>query len=183
VLSEKQEVREGERLRLSDVARVYEQHSNDVSKTIRRIIARSNGSADIACEDLAQTAFLLFCRAVRAGKIDRSLNIGGYLSQIARNVARDWVVGGNREMLMAAIPDETTDATGEPADDVDVGAIRTYLAGLSPELRYFYILRFERDLPLLQIARLLKISRQRARTLEGRMLSGGRRLFRLSATD
>jgi RNA polymerase sigma factor (sigma-70 family) len=182
VLSGKQSASENDQLRPNDVVRVYAHHSNDVSKTIRRIIARSNGSAEAACDDLVQTAFLLFCRAVRAGKVDRSLNVGGYLAAIARNVAHDWIVGRNREILVPAIPDETN-ATAEPPDDLDVGAIRAYLAGLSPELRSFYVLRFERDLPLLQIARLLKISRQRVRTMELRLLGGGRRILRLPATD
>jgi RNA polymerase sigma factor (sigma-70 family) len=182
VLSEKQSVSGSEPLRPSDVARVYAHHSNDVSKTIRRIVARANGSAAEACDDLVQTAFLLFCRAVRAGKVDRSLNVGGYLTAIARNVARDWIGGRSREILVPAIHAETN-ATAEPADDVDVGTIRAYLAGLSPELRHFYVLRFERDLPLLEIARQLKISRQRVRTLDVRLLDGGRRILRFPTTD
>ncbi|HVV48576.1 MAG TPA: sigma-70 family RNA polymerase sigma factor [Polyangia bacterium] len=173
MLPEKRRVGGDDQLRPSDVVRVYTEHSDDVSKTIRRIAGRSSGSAE--CDDLVQTTFLLFHRAVRAGKVDRSLNIGGYLSTIARNVARDWIVGRSREVLVAAIPEETTEAAGEAANDVDVGVVRTYLAALSPELRDFYVLRFEKELPLLQIARLLKTSRQRVRTLELRLLGEGRK--------
>ena len=105
------------------------------------------------------------------------------MAAIARNVALDWMVGRNREVLVAAIPNDTIDATAEPADAVDVRAIRAYLAGLPPDLRYFYVLRFERDLPLLQIARLLKSSRQRVRTLELQLLEQGRKILLFSAGD
>jgi RNA polymerase sigma factor (sigma-70 family) len=165
----------------------YERHCDDVRATVLRIVQNSRYcSFDI--DDLVQTSFLRFLEAMQSGKVDNSSNPGGYIAVISRNATYDWILGRRREQPIthAAVPTALRSQAAEGDREQvaerrhDISKVRAYLGHLSSELFNLYFLRFDRQLSQLQVARDLGISRQRVRTLEGRLLRDARQSLRVS---
>jgi RNA polymerase sigma factor (sigma-70 family) len=154
-----------------------EGHLDDVRAAIKHVLRRSrHGANDV--EDLMQTSFLRFLCALREGRVDQDANVGGYLATIARNAAHDWLAARSREKNIQKIEPPIVDQDVVRPERVDLGALHKYVLQLPSELARIFEMRFGGELSQLQVARKLKISRQRVRTLEARLLRDGQRALR-----
>jgi RNA polymerase sigma factor (sigma-70 family) len=157
-----------------------EEHAGDVRAAIKHVLRRSR-HCENDVDDLVQTSFLRFLYALREGRVDRDANVGGYLATIARNAAHDWLSARSREKTLQEIQPPELERDTASTERVDLHALQKYLLRLPSDLARIYEMRFGGELSQLQVARTLKISRQRVRTLEGRLLREGQRALR--ATD
>lgn len=138
-----------------DARRVIEAHYDDVLAYCRR----HTQTADEA-QDVAQEVFLRFVRTA-----DRYRDAGkplAYLLTIARNVCID--AGRARSWALFELPDDEVlvdpaagPATAEERDDAD--GLRRALDALPQDMRELLELRFDQELKLAEIARVLGISR------------------------
>ena len=149
-----------------------EEHVGDVRAAIKHVLRRSR-HCDNDVDDLVQTSFLRFLCAVREGRVDADANAGGYLATIARNAAHDWLSARSREKGLQEIELPIVDREVTRSEPVDLQVLQKYLLRLPADLARIYEMRFGGELSQLQVARTLKISRQRVRTLEGRLLREG----------
>jgi len=154
-----------------------EEHARDVRTAIKHVLRRSR-HCDNDLDDLVQTSFLRFLCALREGRVDEDANVGGYLATIARNAAHDWLSARSREKSLQEIQPPTVERDPVRTERVDLQALQKYLLRLPSDLARIYEMRFGGELSQLQVARALKISRQRVRTLEGRLLREGQRALR-----
>jgi RNA polymerase sigma factor (sigma-70 family) len=161
---------------MSEIRWFGQEHVADVRAAIKHVLRRSHRS-DTDVDDLVQTSFLRFLCALRDGRVDQDANVGGYLATIARNAAHDWLVARSREKNIREAGETVGGGVSVP-DRNDLRALHRYLGQLSSELASVYEMRFNGELSQLQVARKLKISRQRVRTLEGRLLREGQRALR-----
>jgi RNA polymerase sigma factor (sigma-70 family) len=105
-------------------------------------------------------------RAARA-----HLHLTSYVAAMAKNAAIDWNRSRRNELVVPQTPEQAA-VDHRPFRENHYASLDSYVAALAPELRSLYHLRFERDCSLLEAARLLGLSRQRARTLERRLKLG-----------
>jgi RNA polymerase sigma-70 factor, ECF subfamily len=125
--------------------------------------------------DLVQDIFArAFAPAARMG-FDGVRDYGPYLSTLSRNLLADWARRQGREIPTDA-PDLDAMAEPEPADDeLDpelTALVRRFLTELTPDLRAFQEVRFERGLSQQATADVLGLTRQTVRTLEQRIRKG-----------
>jgi RNA polymerase sigma factor (sigma-70 family) len=161
---------------MSDVRWFSEEQLADVRAAIRHVLRRSH-RCDTDVDDLVQTSFLRFLCALREGRVQQDANVGGYLATIARNAAHDWLVARSREKGMREA-EKTAGRDLAVPEHADLRALHRYIKQLPAELGRVYELRFGAELSQLQVARKLKTSRQRVRTLENRLLRDGQRALR-----
>ena len=154
-----------------------EKHVGDVRAAIKHVLRRSR-HCDTDVDDLVQTSFLRFLCALREGRVDKDANVGGYLATIARNAAHDWLSARSREKCIQEIQPPALDREAPRTERVDLQVLQKYLLRLPSDLARIYEMRFGGELSQLQVARTLKISRQRVRTLEDRLLREGQRALR-----
>ncbi len=154
-----------------------EDHVGDVRAAVKHVLRRSR-HCDNDVDDLVQTSFLRFLCALREGRVDEDANVGGYLATIARNAAHDWLAARSREKGLQEIQLPVIDRDLPRSEPVDLQVLQKYLLRLPSDLARIYEMRFGGELSQLQVARTLKISRQRVRTLEGRLLREGQRALR-----
>lgn len=154
--------------------------------------ARVPGIADRALlADAVQEVFVrAFGDAARLG-YDGLRPYRPYLFRIARNARIDQLRRSGREVLLgdagasgldfdalvernAPVP-EPEETTG---DHERQAVTRAYVATLDGEEQRYVQLRFVDELPQLEVAQRMAITRRRARTLEGRVLDGLRKALR-----
>lgn len=149
------------------VRRVVETHYDDVFVYCRR----HTQTLDEA-QDAAQEVFLRFVRT--AGTYRDAGKPLAYLLTIARNVCSD--VGRARRRAFVDLPEEESLTAGDamtsaPMPDViastaaaeEVDELRRALASLPADMREVLELRFDQELKLTEIARILRVSRFAAR--------------------
>jgi RNA polymerase sigma factor (sigma-70 family) len=193
--------REGDRGALEVVYRYF---LRDVTALLRMGFASASAGARVpgigdsaALADAVQEVF------VRAFADGARLSYDGlrpyrpYLLRIARNVRIDQLRAAGRELLLgdAAALDahsldfdalvETNAALPEieqsPERQELKAATRAYVETLDGEAQRFVQLRFVEELPQLEVAERMAVSRRRVRTLESRVLSGLRKALRTKA--
>ena len=148
--------------------------------------ARVPGITDRAqLSDAVQDVFVrAFAEAARLG-YDGLRPYRPYLVRIARNVRIDQLRRTGRELLIGDDLEalvEASDPLPELADHADdqqrQAVTRAYVDTLDPEAQRFVEQRFVQELPQLEVAERMSVSRRRVRTLESRVLSGLRKALR-----
>jgi RNA polymerase sigma factor (sigma-70 family) len=144
--------------------------------TIRRVVrAVMCGIGNQSLADWDDVVQIVSMRLVEKLDEGRVSTLGGqltsYVAAMAKNAALDWARRRRHECVVSQ-PPEPTPAELRPFLESQCSSIDLYLAALEPELRRLFQLRFERDYSLAETARLLGLSRQRARTLEKRLKVG-----------
>lgn len=118
---------------------------------------RRMGLAPELAADLAQETLLRAIRGAHRYRAEGSVR--AWVLGIARNVFREWLRSGRREVPVAEVADPP-DLSSPQAESVDV---ERALAGLEPDSREILILRFVLDLPSREVALALGISDQAVR--------------------
>jgi RNA polymerase sigma factor (sigma-70 family) len=159
--------------------RVYWIYASEVESFVRHAIHRftdGRTSARFDVQDVVQEVFLrAFGRAARLG-YDDSRPYGAYLRTIARNEVIDRLRRSGREVLVETAALETLAVENPPdeewADPMVMAKVEAYLVTLPPELRAVHIARYVDGLAQEVAASKLGLSRQRVRTLEGKLRQG-----------
>ena len=118
---------------------------------------RRMGLAPELAADLAQETFL---RAIRgAHRYRNEGSVRAWVLGISRNVFREWLRSGRREVPVAEVID-----TPEPSpSQVEYVDVERALAGLDPDDREILVLRYVLDLPSQEVSLALGITDQAVR--------------------
>jgi RNA polymerase sigma factor (sigma-70 family) len=136
--------------------------------------------------DLVQDVLVKALAPRRGDRYDPGRSYEPYLLMIARNTMIDWM--RRRAALTRLHHSPSLQPAGDPSegagppwqDDGNLAAVERYVNGLAGDLREVYRRRYTEGLSQDQAARAMGISRQRLRTLEGRLRHG---LARTLETD
>ena len=180
--------REGERAALS---RVYRFYVNDIELQLRRWSASAGGISGLRNDyslqqDVLQEIFIkAFSPNVRAA-YDGIRPYRPYLVTIARSVLVDHLRKKSREIVLpfdteederAVSRDMETDSSEADQEQslhwqACLQASNAYVAALDETAREFVTLRFRKEMPQLEVAAALGISRWKVRSLEKRVQRG-----------
>jgi RNA polymerase sigma-70 factor (ECF subfamily) len=125
----------------------WAQHQAPVYNFMRRM-----GLDAPLAADLAQETFVRALRGARRFRGEGSVR--AWVLGIARNVFREWLRSGKREVPVAVVTDQSTGGAAT-AERVDVERV---LARLDPDHREILVLRFVLDLPSREVSAALGIT-------------------------
>jgi RNA polymerase sigma factor (sigma-70 family) len=172
-------VREFERGDRAALQQVYVAYLDEVEATVRRCMAAAAPASHRRFEDVRDLVQDVFVRAFssRARRsFDSSRDYGPFLGALTRNLLIDRMRQGGREVRVADL-ESVAEAPGETAEDPSldaetVAAVRRYLSELPTALRAVHEQRYVLGHPQQVACAALGLSRQRLRTLEGRLRAG-----------
>jgi RNA polymerase sigma factor (sigma-70 family) len=142
------------------------------------------GRADEAAELVQEIFARVFSKSCRLG-FDGLREFGPYLHAIARNVLADWARRRGREIPSGWL-EETGSSLPEPlaeeespwSDPDTTALVRDYIEKLPPLERAVHDALYRQGLSQRTAAEALGITRQRLRTLEGRLRQGLRKALK-----
>lgn len=180
--------RAGDRDALEQLYLAYVDRVRRIVKRCACSFERSYGAHVVSVDDIVQDVFVrAFTRTARLS-YDDTRDYGSYLSTIARNVFRDRLKNGRREMptdheqldKYPAVGASNLVAGRSQWDDPDIlGRIRNYLRDLPPEYRAVHHQKYVLGLSQGAAARALGVSRQRIRTVDKKLINAvSRKLVR-----
>ena len=150
-------------------------------------VAGVAGRADEAAELVQEIFARVFSSSCRLG-FDGLREFGPYLFAIARNTLADWARRRGREVPSGwvesgevVLPEPLAEEETPWADAETVALVRDYLAGLRPLERKVHDALYVRGLSQRKAAEELGLTRQRLRTLEGRLRAGLRKAIKRRA--
>jgi RNA polymerase sigma factor (sigma-70 family) len=163
--------------------RVYRAHVRPVERYLRSL-ARAYSSPDLgqasAVADFLQEVFTRAFSASARRSYDGQRDFGAYVAAIARNCFVDALRARGREVLHAY--DESTLQLDHPTSAMDEGldprvraVLVAYVAGLPPDLKGVYDLRFAEGRSQDDACTALGVSRRTLRTKEEHLRKGLRR--------
>jgi len=162
---------------------VYRAHVREVERYLRSL-ARAFGSAELgqasAIADFLQEVFARAFSPRARERYDASRDFRAYVVTIARNCFIDVLRAQGREVLHA--DEEALVCSEERAAPMDDGmdprvraVLAGYVAGLAPELKQVYMVRFADSQSQDHACAALGLSRRALRTREGQLQKGLRR--------
>jgi RNA polymerase sigma-70 factor (ECF subfamily) len=163
---------------------VYRLHVDCVERFVAARLAQARRFSAANLADLVQDVFLRAFSPSARMSYDGERDYVPFLLTIARNVLIDWLRRSSRELADAEDLEALTDASApSPTEEALFGpelvnATRSYVEGLTPELRGVHEQRFVKAEPQRSAAEALGVSRQNLRTLERKLVDGLRRSLR-----
>jgi RNA polymerase sigma factor (sigma-70 family) len=165
----------------STLARVYWEFVERVEQIIQRSLRswrRQDGhTGDV--EDLVQETFARAFSETARRSYDGRRDYGPYVSTIARHVLIDFLRSHRAESLLvpeqldvSALPDQASPEIAPWSDPLTTAAVKAYLDRLPPELTSVHHQRYTLGSSQTLAAEALGITRQRLRTLEGKLRAG-----------
>jgi RNA polymerase sigma factor (sigma-70 family) len=180
--------REGDRVVLEEVYRVYLRPVTSVVQSGLRASRRSRPIVDLVTMDLVQEVFLRAFAPAARRSFDGIRAYGPYIYTVARHVVIDWARRDGREIAtdwsqVEALADEEIGDRfdGNEGDPYVHSIVSRYCESLEPALRAVLEVRYRRQLSQNEGARALGLSRQELRTLETRLRTGLRRALKRHA--
>ena len=161
--------------------RVYRFYLDDVLRMVRLgFVAGQARFAGVrerdAQMDLTQDIFVKAFREPARLGYDGVRPYRPYLIRIGRNHLIDRVRQSGPEIELDDLPEDAIALEPEPEEDIDWRRLRTatqaFIADQPEEMRTFVELRFVEDCSQAEIAKKMKVTRRRVRTLESRALDG-----------
>jgi RNA polymerase sigma-70 factor, ECF subfamily len=175
------------------IRRVYRHYINDVERFVRAKLAAPGGVDFDLQRDVVQEIFIRAFSPNARLAFDGERPYKPYLLSISRNIVIDFVRKRGREGRHLYFSDGPLDAGPEIASDGSPDrdraseemhwdrcweASREYISGLDALTRRFVQLRFFEEMPQLDVADALGITRWKVRSLEGRVQKGLRRYLK-----
>jgi RNA polymerase sigma factor (sigma-70 family) len=142
------------------------------------------GRADEAAELVQEIFARVFSKSCRLG-FDGLREFGPYLHAIARNVLADWarrrgreIPSGWLEQTASSLPEPLAEEESPWSDPDTMALVRAYIEKLPPLERAVHDALYRQGLSQRTAAEALGITRQRLRTLEGRLRQGLRKALK-----
>ncbi|MGO1051955.1 SigE family RNA polymerase sigma factor [Crossiella sp. CA198] len=154
--------------------RDYAEYFSARAPSLRRLAYAMCGDWHLA-EDLVQAAFI---RLYRSWRKIRKETVDAYARRVLINVFLSGTRTKGREHSVADVPDRPT----PPAHDSNIRLdLATALAGLPPQQRAMVVLRYLEDLPIAEVAELLKVAQGTVKSQTARGVAALRAGFAESA--